>query len=292
MSCFDVAKMFGISKHSVYEIDKKGIQNEVEKQKEISPEKISIDEISRKKGHRYATIVTAPDEKKVVDVIKGRKTEDLASLYAKKGKEWCENIKHVSMDAWLAFRKATKDYCKNAIIAFDHFHLAQHFSKAIDKLRISEAKKASGKNKEIYKGTRWLLLKRPENLKKDQKKSLETLLELNKSLYTAYILRDEFRQIFSAKTAHARLIRFTNWIKKAQSANISEINVFVKNTIKWQEYIRNALRTKSSNGFAEGINTKIRVIQRMAYGYKDFNYLRLKIIQQFNFRDKNLLFDT
>lgn len=291
MTCIDVARIFGISKHKVYRLDKKGIEEELKKQKPITPEKISIDEISRKKGHRYATIITAPDEKKILDVKKGRKTVNLAEFYKEKGDNWCNNIKFVSMDAWLAFRKATKKYCKKAQICFDHFHLAQHFSKAIDKLRIYELKKAKKSEKEVYKGSRWLLLKRPENLKEKQKYSLARLLELNMNLYKAYIIRDEFRQIFAGHSAHSRLIRLTNWIKKAKGARISQITAFVKQIEKWSPYIRNSLRDNNSNSFAEGINTKIRVIQRMAYGYKDFEYLRLKIIQQFNFRDVKSIFD-
>ena len=78
-----------------------------------------------------------------------------------KDKRWRDSIKVVSMDAWIAYRKVIKKYCTQAVICFDHFHLAQHFSKAIDKLRVHEAKRAGKENKEFYKGTRWLLLKRP-----------------------------------------------------------------------------------------------------------------------------------
>jgi len=216
----------------------------------------------------------------------------LEGFYQQKGKEWCENIKLACMDAWLGFRTPTQKRCKNAKIAFDHFHLAQYFSKAIDKLRIAETKKADEKNKEIYKGSRWLLLKRPENLKRNQIEPLERLLKLNQNLYIAYILRDEFRQIFAGESAHSRLVRLSNWIKNAKSADILEINEFVEIIEKWSPYIKNSLREKVSNSFAEGLNAKIRVVQRMAYGYKDFDYLRLKIIQQFNFREVKSIFDT
>lgn len=291
MTCIDVSRIFGISKHMVYRLDKAGIEKELKEQDIIEPDKISIDEISRKKGHKYATIITAPDEKKVLDVLKGRKKEVLEGFYKEKGKRWCENVKSVTMDAWLAFRSATKKHCKNARIKFDHFHLAQHFSKAIDKLRVSEAKKAEDSDKEIYKGTRWLLLKRPENLKENQQESLDELLNVNKKLFVAYILRDEFRQIFAGITAHSRLIRLANWIKKARASGIVELAEFINNIEKWSPYIKNSLRDNSSNSIAEGINTKVRVIQRMAYGYKDFEYLRLKILQQFNFKDIKSIFE-
>ena len=135
------------------------------------------------------------------------------------------------------------------------------------------------------------MLKRPENLKEGQDATLQGLFNINERLYKAYILRDEFRRIFSGATPHSRLIRLTNWIKRAKEVRIPELTEFVKQIEKWDPYIRNSLRGNHSNSFAEGINTKIRVIQRMAYGYKNFEYLRLKILQQFNFKEIKSLFD-
>jgi len=287
----DVSILFGISKHLVYRLDKESIKKELAQQKPIEPRRISIDEISRKKGHRYATIVSAPDERKILEVVKGRKAEDLDPFFKGKGPEWCEKIEMASMDAWRAFRTVVTKYCKNVVICFDHFHLAQHFSKAIDKLRIQESRKASKKNKEVYKGTRWLLLKNPENLKDDDRSTLDQLLELNKKIFKIYILREKFREIFNGPSAHSRLIRLTKWIASAKLTRLGPLSEFIAKIERWEPYIRNSLRHDYSNAFAEGLNNKVRVIQRMAYGYKDFEYLRLKIIQQFNFRDVRSIFD-
>lgn len=290
MTGLDVARLFGISKHTVYRLDKKGIKKELAEQEELKPKAISIDEISRKKGHKYMTIISAPIIKKIIFIAKERKTSDITPFFKKKGEKWCKNIAFATMDAWPAFRKAVKKYCKNAVICFDHFHLAQHFGKAIDKLRIAETRKATEKERKVYKGTRWLLLKNPENLKEEQQTALDDLLKINENLYIAYLLRGEFRQIFKGETAHSRLVRLSIWIKKANAVNIPEIKEFVHKIIKWKQYIKNSLRYNYSNSFAEGINVKIRVIQRMAYGYKDFEYLKLKIFQQFNFRGVESLF--
>jgi transposase len=291
MTCIDVARVFGISKHTVYRIDKDGITKELKEQKPVKPKRISIDEISRKKGHRYATIISAPLEKKILEVIKDRKAAGISRFFKEKGDKWCKNIEAASMDAWKAFRKAVVKNCINAVICFDHFHLAQHFSKSIDKLRVRESRNADSKDKEIYRGTRWLLLKHPEKLKEDQRAKLDMLLEINKNLYKAYILRDEFRQIFGGDTPRSRLIRLSNWIRNAKAARIPELSKFVKQIENWKPFIKNSLRMNFSNSFAEGLNNKVRVIQRMAYGYKDFDYLRLKIIQQFNFREIKSIFD-
>lgn len=291
MTGIDVSILFGISKHLVYRLDKAGIEKELAEQKPIEPKRIGIDEISRKKGHRYATIISAPDERKILEVVKGRKSEDLAPFFKEKGKKWCERIEIASMDAWRAFRNVVEKHCKNASICFDHFHLAQHFSKAIDKIRIQEARNATKKNKEVYKGTRWLMLRSPDNLKEKQKVALDRLLGINKKLFTAYILRERFREIFKGLSAHSRLIRLTIWKAEARSAKIGAIADYLKKIERWEPFIRNSLRYNHSNAFAEGLNNKVRVIQRMAYGYKDFDYLRLKIIQQFNFKQVRSIYD-
>lgn len=287
----DVSILFGISKHLVYRLDKNGILKELSQQKPIEPKRIGIDEISRKKGHRYATIISAPVEGKILEVVKGRKKADLAPFFKEKGKKWCERIEIASMDAWKAFRNVVTKYCRNVSICFDHFHLAQHFSKAIDKLRVQETRLASKKHKDVYHGTRWLLLRNPMNLKEEDKPVLDRLLMLNKKLFTAYILRDRFREIFKGITSHSRLIRLSIWKKEARSANIGYISDFLKKIERWEPFIKNSLRYNHSNAFSEGLNNKVRVIQRMAYGYKDFEYFRLKIIQQFNFKDVQSVFD-
>jgi transposase len=141
-----------------------------------------------------------------------------------------------------------------------------------------------------FNGTRWLLLKNPENLKESEKESLNKLLKINKRLFKVYILRDEFRQIFSGHNPEEKIKRLSRWIQKAKAARVKGLSEFVDKIIRWKPYIQNALIENVSNSYAEGVNTKIRVIQRKAYGYKDFDYFKLKVIQQFNFNQIKCIF--
>ena len=102
-------------------------------------------------------------------------------------------VKVVSMDAWLAYRKVIRRYCRKEAICFDHFYLVKHFSKAINRLRVEEVIKAHKEHKEVYKRTGWLLLKQPEKLHEVQEISLQTLISIKDTLYKVYILWDEFR---------------------------------------------------------------------------------------------------
>ncbi len=286
MSGTDVAKVAAISKNTVYALEKEGIGLEKKEQGPLMPMNVGVDEISIRKGHRYATVISAPKLRKVVEVLKTRKKAVLDEFFKGQGKPWCLRIKTVTMDAWKAFRTSVSKYCQRALICYDHFHITQHLSKAIDQLRVSEARKQNKAGKEVFAGTRWLLLKNKENLKKEQKEDLEKLLKLNAKLTKAYLLKEELREVFKGLTPRSRLKRFSLWRKQLKSVQgAPSLKVFAKKIEAWRPYILNALRENTSNSFSEGLNNKIRLVQRMAYGYKDFDYFRLKVIQQFNFRD-------
>lgn len=291
MSVIDVSRMFGIHKDKLFKIDKEYIKEEMGTQPVVKTKAISMDEISKEKGKVYATIVSDPNNKKVLDVLESRKKVAISSFFKDKGKSWCKKIGIATMDAWLAFKTATQENCQNAKICYDHFHLAQHFSRAIDKIRISEIKRI-GKNKSEYlKGSRWLLLKNPINLKETEKESLNNLLKENKRLFKVYLLRSEFRQIFQGNSPQYKVRKLNHWIKKCRAARVKGLSDFVDKIVRWKPYIENALIENVSNSYAEGINVKIRVIQRKAYGYKDFEYFRIKVFQQFNFPNVTSIWD-
>lgn len=291
MAIVDVAKLFGFAKETIFRIDKEGIKEELAEQKPVRTKTISMDEISKEKGKVYATIISDPNNKKVLDVLESRKKSVITGFFKDKGKSWCNKIAIVTMDAWRAFRTATEENCRKAKICYDHFHLAQQFSRAIDKIRIAESKRVSKKNSEYLKGSRWLLLKNPDNLKESEKESLNNLLKVNKRLCKVYILRSEFRQIFTGSDSKKKVKKLNNWIKKSKAARVKGLSEFIEKIERWKPYIENALTENVSNSYAEGINTKIRVIQRKAYGYKDFDYFKLKIFQQFNFPNVTPIWD-
>lgn len=281
----DVAVLAGISRNTVYDLDWEGIEQEKKEQPPLKPEHLGIDEISIRKGHHYATVVSAPKLRKVLDVLKTRKKAALTAFFENQGKNWCGRIRTASMDAWKAFRTAVHQYCGRAVICYDHFHITMHLSRAIDSLRVREARKQDKAGKEVYKGTRWLLLMNQENLKTEQRQDLDQLLKLNQKLAKAHILKEQLREVFKGPTPRSRLRRFSVWRKQLRSVRgAPSLRAFAKKIESWRPYILNALRENVSNGFSEGMNNKIRVVQRMAYGYKDFDYFRLKVIQQFNFR--------
>lgn len=285
MSGTDVAKVAGLDKDTIYDLDREGIERERKEQPTLKPDHIGMDEISIRKGHHYATVISAPKLRKVLDVLKTRKKAVLVTFFKGQGEEWCRRIRTASMDAWKAFRTAVQKHCSRAVICYDHFHITMHLSRAIDTLRVQEARRQNKAGKEVFKDTRWLILKNQEHLKEQERQDLDQLLKLNKKLAKAYLLKEQLREVFKGPTPRSRLRRFSLWRKMLQSVQgAPSIQAFAKKIEAWRPYILNALREDVSNGFSEGMNNKIRVVQRMAYGYKDFDYFRLKVIQQFNFR--------
>jgi len=281
----DVAMVAGIGKDSVYELDREGIEREWKEQPPLLPDHIGIDEISVRKGHKYATIVSAPKLRKILDVLKTRKKKALTGFFDAKGKNWCDRIRTASMDAWKAFRTATQKHCDHVSICYDHFHITMHLSRAIDMLRVQEGRRQDKAGKEVFRGTRWLLLKNQENLKEEERQGLDELMKLNKKLAKAHLLKEQLREVFKGPTPRSRMKRFSLWRKMLGSVRgAPSIRAFAKKIDAWRPYILNALRENVSNSFGEGLNNKVRLVQRMAYGYKDFDYFRLKVIQQFNFR--------
>jgi transposase len=281
----DVAKVAGMGKDAVYELDREGIEREWKEQPPLQPDHLGMDEISIRKGHHYATIISAPKLKKILDVLKTRKKVALTGFFEAKGKDWCQKIRTASMDAWKAFRTAVQKHCCRAAICYDHFHITMHLSRAIDILRVQEARKQNKAGQEVFKGTRWLLLKNQEHLKETERQDLDQLLKLNKKLAKAHLLKEQLREVFKGPTPRSRLRRFSLWQKMLRSVRgAPSIRAFSKKVNAWRPYILNALRENVSNSFGEGLNNKVRLVQRMAYGYRDFDYFRLKVIQQFNFR--------
>jgi transposase len=184
------------------------------------------------------------------------------------------------MDMWKPFRNATNTYAPQAAILFDKFHVIRHLGEALDKVRKSEYARLSGKDRRFIKGQKYTLLSRRENLTLEGRQALRTLLRANKRLNTAYLLKESFDQLWSYKhEAWARRF-FDNWQASLKWQRLKPYEKFADMIDSHWDGIAAYCKpqNKVSLGFVEGLNNKIRVIQRRAYGFRDEEYLRLKIL--------------
>jgi transposase len=242
---------------------------------------LGIDEIAIRKGHSYRIVVS--------DLIGGRPIwfggEDrseasMGEFYAWLGKKKSARIRLTVMDMWRPFRLATAAHAPQAAILFDKFHIMRHLGEALDQVRKSEYGRLAGRDRRYIKGQKYTLLSRRENLTLDGKKALKTLLSANKRLNTAYVLKESFGQLWSYEREGWARRFFENWRASLKWQRLKPYEKFADMIDRHWDGIAAYCRpeNKVSLGFVEGLNNKIRVIQRRAYGLRDEEYLRLKIL--------------
>lgn len=251
------------------------------------PEKIraiGMDEVSIHKGQRYVIVVADLDLKRPIWLgEEGRKEKDLQPFFKAIGKKRSRGIELAVMDMWKPFRNVVGEKAPKARIVFDKFHILSHLGKALDEVRRSEYKRVAGEERTYIKGQRYTLLSHKANLDVDGRRSLKMLLKANKRLNKAYLLKEEFEQLWDYNTPGWSRRFFENWKEQLKWSRLEPYRKFARMIERHWDGIESYCHpeNKVSLGFMEGLNNKIRVIQRRAYGIKDLEYLRLKVITSF-----------
>jgi transposase len=277
----DVAKEVHLDWQTVKELEKQYMATQLARAGTPGPKVIGIDEIAIRKGHTYRIVVS--------DLIRARpiwfggtdrSEASMVAFYDWLGPKKTEGIRLAVMDMWRPFRTVTASKAPEAAILFDKFHIMRHLGEALDKVRKSEYARLSGRERRFIKGQKYTLLSRRENLSLSGKQALQTLLNANKRLNTAYMLKESFGQLFDYEhEAWARKF-FENWRASLKWQRLKAYERFADMIVRHWDGIAAYCNpdNKVSLGFVEGLNTKIRVIQRRAYGLRDEEYLRLKIL--------------
>jgi transposase len=285
MSISRVAEMNRLSWDQVQRIEKNYMRDLLAKHPPAKDLRvIGIDEVSIRKGHTYAIVVADLDQHRPIWIGGiGRKEEDLDLFFNEIGLDTAKGIKLAVMDMWKPFRNATKHHAPDAQLVFDKFHVLQHLSFALDEVRRSEYKRVNDKERRFIKGQRYTLLSNRDNLDMDGKRALQLLLKANSRLHKAYLLKESFGQLWSYNNpAWARKF-FENWKAQLRWSRLEPFQKFAAMIERHWDGIVSYCHpdNKVSLGFMEGLNNKIRVIQRRAYGIKDKEYLRLKVLTSF-----------
>ena len=277
----DVAKELNLDWHTVKELDKQYMRIQLARAGTPGPKAIGIDEISIKKGHSYRIVVS--------DLIRGRpiwfgganrSEASMNQFYEWLGPKKSAGIRLAVMDMWKPFRNATSKSAPQAAILFDKFHVMRHLGEALDQVRRAEYARLEGKERRYIKGQKYTLLSRKENLTLKGRQALKTLLAANKRLNTAYLLKESFGQLWSYQREGWARRFFDNWRNALKWQRLKPYEKFAEMIDRHWDGIAAYCRpeNKVSLGFVEGLNNKIRVIQRRAYGLRDEEYLRLKIL--------------
>ena len=277
----DVAKELRLDWHTVKALEQQYMREQLRRAGTPGPQVIGIDEISIRKGHTYRIVVS--------DLIRqrpiwfggtDRSEASLDQFYAWLGPRKAARLRLAVMDMWKPFRLSTACHAPQASILFDKFHVLRHLGDALDQVRQSEYARVSGHQRRFIKGQKYTLLAHRENLTLDGRRALKTLLAANKRLNTAYLLKESFGQLWDyGREGWARRF-FEHWRAAMKWQRLRPYEKFAAMIDRHWDGIAAYCRpdNKVALGFVEGLNNKVRVLQRRAYGLRDEEYLRLKIL--------------
>jgi transposase len=279
MTIRDVARHLQVGWDLVKDIQKRYLSRKFRRIKLHHLRQIAIDEIAIGRGQRYLTVVLDLHSGAVVFVGDGKGVEALKPFW-KRLKRCRAQIEAVAIDMSPAYISAVQTNLPHAVLVFDHFHILQLFNEKLSDLRRKLHREATEQlHKDVLKGTRWLLLKNPENLDstRDESKRLHEALILNQPLATAYYLREDLRRVWEQADRAAAQRVLDDWVRRAESSGISMLIQFGHTLAVHRSGILNYYLHRLSTGPLEGTNTKIRVLQRQAYGFRDAEFFKLKI---------------
>ena len=279
MTIQDISSILHTSWGLVKDIDKVSL---VRKYKSIGIKDVSyiaIDEFSVKRGHKYMTVVMDLETRRIIYVNQGRTIESLRPLF-KRFQRLGITPKAIAMDMWPAYISAVTEYFPDTPIVFDRFHIESNLNKTISNIRKAVFRDETDlNNRKLIKGTRWLLLKNNENLNEDksEKEKLELALAINRPLAMAYYLKEDLKQFWSQANIDDAKKFLGSWAAKAIASGITLMVKFAYSVLGHRTGMFSWFENKISTGPLEGMNNKIKVLKRKAYGYRDMEYFKLKI---------------
>jgi transposase len=275
-----VAAYLNISWDTVKATDKAYLQETLGPVELSGVEQIVMDEFAIQKGHRYATVIVEPTTKRVLWVGRGNRREDIRPFFELLGPEGRRRLRAVAMDMHAAYEEEVRCQCPLVEIVFDLFHVvAKYGREVVDRVRVDEANRLREDKpaRKVIKGARWLLLRNRENIKPQDRVTLGELLRANRRLSTVYVLKDDLKHLWDFTYAGPAHRFWKQWYARAIHSRIEPLKTFARRLKEYLPGILAHCRWPLHTSLLEGINNKIKVIKRMAYGFRDNEYFFLKI---------------
>lgn len=280
MTILDVARHLHVSWDVVKDIQKRYLKKKFSHPPLKDVRYIAVDEIAVKKGHRYVTVVLDLDSGAVIFVGDGKGADALKPFWKRLRHSRAE-VHAVAIDMSPAYMSAVLEHLPKAAIVFDHFHVVKLFNDKLSDLRRDLYRETKDQlQRDVLKGTRWLLLKNPDNLneKKGEKERLEEALRMNEPLYTAYYLKEDLREVWNQSSKKHGEKVLDEWIRKASCSEIPMLKTMAKTLLAYRSGILAYYDFPISTGPLEGTNNKIKTMKRQAYGFRDMEFFKLKIM--------------
>lgn len=242
-----------------------------------------MDEITLHQGHgHYLLVISAPELGLVLDVLEDRSKEKLLAWFEERGKAWCEGVEVACSDMWDAYQEAAAEKLPNAQRVVDRFHLMKNLNDALTKARRAIQNDADEITKGLLKGCRWLLVKNHENLTAEEQEKLKAMLAASPELCACYCLKEDFRALFNRSLDHTEAEKqLQDWVVRVEASPFKALKQFVGTLRNWWQQILNYFTGRFNNGFAEGVNLKIKMLNRRGFGYRNFKSFRLHVLVAF-----------
>lgn len=275
-----VARHYDLDWKTVKDIDRACLERSLGPVDLDGIEVIGMDEFAIQKGHRYATVIVEPVRKRVLWVGRGRGRDDVRPFFELLGPARCAKLEAAVMDMNAGYEHEVRAHCPNAKIVFDLFHvIAKYGREVIDRVRVDRANELRDdrRRRQIVKGARWLLLKNRASLKPGEDVTLDELLAANHALFVVYVLRDALKDLWSYRHPGYAAKAWRSWYRKALRSRIEPLRRFARALRPYLPGILAHCRYPLGTNLIEGINNRIKVIKRMAYGFRDDAYFFLKI---------------
>ena len=278
-----VADVLGLHWHTVKALDAARLERELPTPDRSRLRRLIMDEFALHKGHRYATVIACAETRQVLWVGEGRSRAAIRPFF-----EWlgsaCEHIEAVAMDMNTAFDLEVADQCPNAVVVYDRFHVIAKFGReVIDRVRVDQANALRGDRhaRRAVKRGRWLLLRNRDHLDAHQVVKLDELLAANAPLMQVYLLKTQLKELWFAPSVTDARQRWQQWYRLALETGLAPVIRFANTLKRYVNGIIASVHYRLNTSVLEGMNNRIKVLKRMAYGYRDSAYFFLKIRDAF-----------
>lgn len=275
-----VAELFKLHWGTVRRLDHQRLQRVVEALPAARPRRLVMDEFALFKGHRYASVILDADTRRVLFVAQDRTRRAIRPFFEQLGKEGCARIEAVAMDMNTAFDLEVRAHCPRARVVYDLFHvMAKYGREVINRVRVDAANRLrhDPRARRVVKQSHWLLLRNAQSLKPAEQVRLNEVLEANQPIMTAYVMKAGLKSLWTATGAWEWRRRWRQWQAHARESGIPALIHFARVLQGYWRGILARVRWQMHTGQLEGINNRIKVIKRMAYGYRNLDYFFLKI---------------
>jgi len=277
-----VALLFGLHRHTIKDIDKEALAKVQARRALDGITVLGVDEIGVGKGHNYWTLLSAlegPRGPEMLYIVEGRSEKKLRKFWRWFGKERTAQITHAVMDMCKAFAKSFRAHCPGVKIIYDKFHVMRHLNNALNEVRKAEMRGALGRLKKTLSGKKFILMARRAHVRGKAREALNVVLAASPKLFKAHLLKESFGHLWDYSYKGSALRFWADWKAQLKWTRMKSYRNFVKMVERHWDGILAFCDKKVSLGYIESSNLKARNVIRRAYGYRDKEYMKLKVIQ-------------